>query len=235
MLIRSAKLSEQIMKTAKKPQKQPLRRKIIDAVISHLEREGKAPVSVHRLCKDLAITEKEFYDAFPSLASVEKSFWEEWIGSIISAIRKGKEWPAFTAKEQYLAFLYSFSAEAMNKRSLLEQRFGKLTLLCSPSSLDGLKRTFKDFADETIKRGMDNGEIACRGPLGNLYPEVLYIHWRTVLEFYLKDESQGFERTDAFIEKSVEFAFDLLHTQAFDSAADLIRFLLPQIARMGRE
>jgi hypothetical protein len=59
------------------------------------------------------------------------------------------------------------------------------------------------------------------------------VHWRSVLEYFLKDESQGFERTDAFIEKTVEFAFDLLRTQAIDSAADLARFLLPQIAHFG--
>ena len=70
--------------------------------------------------------------------------------------------------------------------------------------------------------------------MGNVYPEVLYIHWRSVLEYFLKDESTRFERTDAFIEKTVELAFDLLRTQAVDSAADLIRFLLPQFTRFGK-
>jgi hypothetical protein len=42
------------------------------------------------------------------------------------------------------------------------------------------------------------------------------------------DDSKGFERTDAFVEKSAAVAFDLIRTQALDSAVDLARFLLPR-------
>jgi ubiquinone biosynthesis protein COQ9 len=48
-----------------------------------------------------------------------------------------------------------------------------------------------------------------------------------VIAFLLKDESKRFERTDAFIEKTVAFAFDVIRTQAIDSAFDLARFLAP--------
>ena len=53
------------------------------------------------------------------------------------------------------------------------------------------------------------------------------MHFRAVISFLIKDESQQFERTDAFIEKTVAFAFDVLRTQAIDSAFDLARFLVP--------
>ena len=206
---------------------------ISEAYMATLQKEGHTPVSVHRFCKDLGIEEKDFYMAFPNLHAIEKHFWRSWMETIIAAVSSGKEWTSFSAKERYLAFLFAFTGQALEQRSLLEQRFGKLTLLCNPSSLDGLKSSLKDFTSELIQHGMEKGDIAHRGALGNLYPEVLYIHWRSVLEYFLKDESQGFERTDAFIEKTVEFAFDLFRTQAIDSAADLVRFLLPQLAHFG--
>jgi hypothetical protein len=220
-------------KTSKIGQKKDHRMMICEAFMKTLQNVGHPPVSVHRFCEEIGISEKDFYMAFPNLEAVEKHFWKNWMEGIASGVSSGKEWISFSAKERYLAFLFAFTGEALEQRSLLEQRFGKLTLLCSPTSLDGLKNSFKDFAAEIIRHGMDNGDIANRGPLGNLYPEVLYVHWRSVLEYFLKDESQGFERTDAFIEKTVEFAFDLLRTQAIDSAADLGRFLLPQIAHFG--
>jgi Tetracyclin repressor-like, C-terminal domain len=206
---------------------------ISEAYMASLKKEGHAPSSVHKLCEGLGISEKDFYTAFANLNAVEKYFWKNWIESIITAVTSGKEWPSFSAKERYLAFLFAFTGEALEKRSLLEQQFGRLNLLCRPESLDGLRNSFKDFAAEIISHGMESGEIANRGPLGNFYPEVLYIHWRSVLEFFLKDESAAFEKTDAFIEKTVEFAFDLLRTQAIDSAADLARFLIPQISHFG--
>jgi len=221
------------MKIAKSTKTKNLRKRILEAYFSHLEMEGRPHPSVRRLCLDVKITEKEFYHEFPSLGAIEKEFWKEWMENIISAVSDGKEWKSFSAKERYLAFLFAFTGEALAHRSLLDQRFGKLTLLCRPSSLEGLRNSFRDFAGEIIRHGMEEGAIAERGPLGSFYPEVLYIHWRSVLEYFLKDESRGFDRTDAFIEKTVELAFDLLRTQAIDSAADLARFLLPQIVHPG--
>ena len=167
-----------------------VRQSILDTYIAQLQKTGKAHISVHSLCLDLKIGEKEFYGEFSSLSAVEKHFWKGWIESIIDAVSSGKEWGAFSAKEQYLAFLFAFAGEALEHRSLLEQRFANLTLLCSPDTLDGLKSSFKDFASAIIARGMESGEIAHRGPLGNVYPEVLYIHWRSVLEYFLKDERE---------------------------------------------
>jgi len=216
------------------PTRGPVRQIVLDGYIDHLQQSGRPYVSAHALCHDLKINEKEFYNEFPSISAVEKAFWRQWIDHIISAVTGGEEWEAFSAKEQYLAFLFAFAGHALERRSLLEQRFAKLTLLCSPEALEGLKHSFKDFAAGIIARGMEQGDIAHRGPLGDFYPEVLYIHWRSVLGYYLKDESSGFERTDAFIEKTVELAFNLLRSQALDSAADLFRFLLPQISHLGK-
>lgn len=74
---------------------------------------------------------------------------------------------------------------------------------------------------------MSSGEIAERGRFSSLYPNGLYAHFRGVIDFYLKDDSRNYERTDAFIEKTVAVAFDLIRTQVVDSALDLARFLIP--------
>ena len=128
---------------------------ISEAYVDSLRKEGHAPVSLHRFCEALGISEKDFYMAFPNLDAVEKHFWKAWIESIFAAVSAGKEWSSFSAKERYLAFLFAFTGEALEHRSLLEQRFGKLTLLCSPTSLDSLKNSFKDFASDLIHHGMD--------------------------------------------------------------------------------
>jgi hypothetical protein len=99
--------------------------------------------------------------------------------------------------------------------------------VASTPFLNAFEEHFKTFASDIIDHGLSTGEIASRGPLQSLYPAVLYIHFRAVIAFLLKDESQRFERTDAFIEKTVAFAFDVIRTQAIDSAFDLARFLAP--------
>lgn len=88
-----------------------------------------------------------------------------------------------------------------------------------------MRRAFTDFVDEVLNEGEGTGEVACRGTLTRTYPLGLFGHFLSVIEFNLEDTSKGFERTDAYIEKSVRLAFDVIGTQAVDSAFDLLRFL----------
>ena len=205
-----------------------LRSKIVDGLISYLLTEGHLPASVTLLCKQLDIKEASFYKEFPSIAAAQKFLWRNWIDQLIAAVSSGTEWESFSAKERYLAFLFAFTQAALEHRSLLLLCFSKTGPHRTHAQLAGLKHSFKEFASELVEHGRETAEIADRGPLVSIYPEVLYLHWRWVLDFYLNDESEGFERTDAFIEKTVGLAFDLFRSQAIDAAADLARFLLPK-------
>jgi hypothetical protein len=51
------------------------------------------------------------------------------------------------------------------------------------------------------------------------------MHLGFLLLFWRDDESAGFEKTDAAIEKSVNLAFDLIGKGAVDSAFDFAKFL----------
>ena len=204
-----------------------LRAKILAAFAAHWSEEGRPPRSVARFCKELGITEVIFYKHFPSLHAVEKAFWRHWITEVISAVEGGEDWEEFTARERYLSFLFALTQSAIARRSLLLERFHDISPISHPAALEGMRSEFLEFAGRLIDRGTESGEIAERRGLSTLYPGILYVHLRWVIDQWLKDESEEFERTDAFIEKTVTLAFDLFRSQALDSAADLIRFLLP--------
>ena len=204
-----------------------LHSRILSSYATHWTEEGEAPRSIPRFCKGLGITEATFYKHFPSLQSVEKSLWRHWIKEVISAVEEGGDWEAFTSRERYLAFLFALAESASEKRSLLLARFHGVSPLSNPLALEGLRAEFLEFARRIVDHGVESREIADRRGLTTLYPGILYVHRRWVIDQYLGDESEHFERTDAFIEKTVALAFDLFRSQALDSAADLLRFLLP--------
>ena len=204
-----------------------IRESILEAFASHWSEEGEPPRSVARFCKGLGISEALFYKHFPSLHSVEKTFWRHWIAGVITAVAEGDDWKSFSARERYLAFLFALTQSATERRSLLLERFHDISPLAHPGALEGMRSEFLDFARGLIEHGVEEGEIADRRGLNTLDPGILYVHLRWVIDQWIKDESEGFERTDAFIEKTVTLAFDLFRSQALDSAADLLRFLLP--------
>lgn len=214
-----------------------LRGEILAAFAAHWAEEGNPPRSVTRFCRGLGITEAVFYRHFPSLHAVEKAFWRDWIAGVISAVEEGVAWEEFTSRERYLAFLFAFTQSSGERRSLLLERFHDISPLSHPGALQGMRGEFLEFARRIVERGTETGEIAERRGLTALYPGILYVHLRWVIDQWLKDESDAFERTDAFIEKTVTLAFDLFRSQALDSAADLLRFLLagnPWCARTGK-
>jgi len=52
-----------------------------------------------------------------------------------------------------------------------------------------------------------------------------WLQFMSVLLFWLKDESKGFNRTDVFIEKSLKFSFDLTDSNVISSFIDLNKFV----------
>jgi AcrR family transcriptional regulator len=206
------------------------REKILTAFRDHVGRHGHAPASVLALCEPLGLLERDFYTEFGSLDALESAFWEDLFAKTLAAVASGPEWEGFGAKQRLLTLLFAFLEKSLDVRTVLLFRFKNLPPVSNPDWLRGMERRFKEWAAELVRHAIASGEIAERGRLGGLYPQALYLHFRAVIDFYVKDTSPRYERTDAFVEKTVTLAFDLLRTQAIDSAFDLLRFLAPRFA-----
>ena len=207
------------------------RQRIIVAYINQLREHGHPSLAVYPFCRALGIGEKEFFAEFPNLDSVEAAFWQEKIAHVIAAVESGTECEGFMAKQRTLSFFFAWFEHSLEIRSLVILRFSDLGTFKNPTWLRGFNHTFREFAKRMVAHGMANGEIAERGKLTSLYPDAILTAFRNLIDFNLKDNSRGFERTDAYIEKSVQLAFELIRSQAIDSAFDLARFLAPQMRR----
>jgi hypothetical protein len=73
--------------------------------------------------------------------------------------------------------------------------------------------------------GKTRGEVAARPYLDKQYPALFWFHLGFVLLFWKDDDSAGFEKTDAAVEKSVNLAFDLIGKGALDTAIDFAKFI----------
>ncbi|MDA7920514.1 TetR family transcriptional regulator C-terminal domain-containing protein [Verrucomicrobiales bacterium] len=199
---------------------------IIGKYIHRLLETGHPPASVYAFVKDLEISEREFFEQFASFEVLESHIWQRVATDTISSVEQGEEWAGFSSQQKLLTFYYALCDKILDQRSFFLVRFPRLPRGDRPSqSLCGMRRAFTDFAGQILDSGKENGEVACRGNLTKTYPLGLFGHLLSVIEFNMEDTSTGFERTDAYIEKSVRLAFDVMGTQAVDSAFDLFRFL----------
>jgi hypothetical protein len=117
--------------------------------------------------------------------------------------------------------------ELKKNRSYLLSLYGnKVTTFKNlPTDTREFKEKFSDFASELILEGKETQEIASRPLITEKYDEALWLQVGFVFRYWLDDNSPRFEKTDAAIEKSVNFAFDLMGKSALDSFLDLAKFL----------
>jgi hypothetical protein len=91
--------------------------------------------------------------------------------------------------------------------------------------LDTLKVIVENFADDVIKQGLESGELADRRFLSKRYKDGLWMQFGFVLNFWIKDNSAGFEKTDEAIEKGVNVTFDLFQRSPIDNLLEYGKFL----------
>ncbi len=83
-----------------------------------------------------------------------------------------------------------------------------------------------------VEEGISGQEISSRSRLSDTYDRLFWYQFLFLLNFWKKDRSKAFEKTDAAIEKSVNLSFDLIEKNAIDSALDFGKFMFQNRWRM---
>ncbi len=194
----------------------------IDYVLTHNEE----PKSVYAFAKKLKITEASFYDNFTSFAGIEKSIWFEVTAETISTIKEQAVWMGFSSREKMLSFFYSYLENLKGQRSFIIYSLKNSTARYStPTALNGVKPLFERFAEEILTEGLETGELADRKFFAKRYKDALWIQFAFILNFWINDTSEGFEKTDEAIEKGINVTFDLFQRSPIDNLFEYGKFL----------
>ena len=63
--------------------------------------------------------------------------------------------------------------------------------------------------------------------------ELLWLHLISCVEFWKKDTSPSFEKTDLYIEKTIDTGFELIDQEPLKKVLDLGKFLWKEKFKMG--
>jgi hypothetical protein len=198
---------------------------ITDAYIDFYLNKGKKPASVYEFTSRLKIEEKDFYQFFGSFEGLEKSLWSGFINTTLETLSASGEYESYPVKEKLLSFYYTLAEVLKSKRSFILLSTEKEAELLKNHTLSKARETFQAYVSGLMEEGMESSEIVKRPYITERYPELLWLQLLFVLRFWIKDESAGFEKTDAAIEKAVKVSFDLMGPGAVDSLIDMARFL----------
>jgi hypothetical protein len=215
-----------VKKGRKKTSPKMSREQVVQAYQMELSATGKQPASVQAFCQANSVNETDFYNEFGSFEAIDKSCWNEFMAAPIANLRADKNATSFTAQEKLLTLYYALAETLKQNRGYVlacMKLYKKPEFV--PSFLQGYKQTFGHFAASIVSEGTAAGQIAKRPLTDKIYPQLLWVHMGAFLFYWKEDNSPAFEKTDVFIEKSVNLFFELVSKGALDAAFDFGRFL----------
>lgn len=183
------------------------------------------PKSVFALCKHFKLKEADFYRQYASLDALENRFWESNLLAVTQAIEADEDYASYPNKQKLLAFYYTFFEHILPYRSRYLARFPRKLGSCTAKRLRLMENAFAEFIGTLDVAEDAHGSMPKLSGLQKLEKKGLWLHFLSVIRFYLGDESSAFADTDALIEKSVNLAWDVKEANVLNGAFDLLRFL----------
>jgi len=198
---------------------------IIEHYIDYVLTHGEQPKSVYNYSKSLGISEAEFYQLFASFDAIERAIWSASIVETIDTIRQQEVWANYTAREKMLSFFYSYVEVLKRQRSFVKYSLKGSGRLSTPAVLAEVKMIFSNFSEELIADGLNSGELAERKFISKRYKDALWLQFAFILDFWIRDDSKDFEKTDEAIEKGINVTFDLFQHSPIDNLIEYGKFL----------
>ena len=199
---------------------------IMDVYQEYLPMHGTRPSTIYKFCIENGFSEQDFYKIAGSFDALEGKIWLEYIQRTIQTLRTDANFDSFSSREKLLAFYFTLIEILNANRSFAVLLLGRQSRPeITPGYLRSFKKEFEVFASEIMDEGKAKGEVARRPYLDSRYPQLLWAHMALLLMFWKEDGSASFEQTDAFIEKSVNLAYDIIGKGVIDSTIDFAKFL----------
>jgi len=200
--------------------------RIRKAYMDYVLTEGREPESVYKFAKKNKMTEAEFYNFFGSFEGLEQNIWADFAQLTITEIKNREVWTQYSAREKALSFFYSFFELLKANRSFAVYSFKKAPRgLGTPRVFENMKTVFEAFAGGILNEGLESGELSDRKFFSKKYKDALWLQFGFVLNFWMNDNSAGFEKTDEAIEKGVNVTFDLFQRSPIDNLFEYGKFL----------
>jgi len=204
--------------------------KIFELYGDYILNHGERPKNIYIFAKDNEFEEIDFYNHFSSFEQIEKLMLVNLFNKSVELASEVNSSDEMTSKEKLLNVYFIFFENMTMNRSLVLMILGNDKLRAAKIS-NQLKETHRnfiktlDFNDwEIIEKSKDH--------IKNFHEkareEALWLHLVSAIEFWKKDTSPSFEKTDIYIEKTIDTGFELMDNEPLRKVLDLGKFLFKE-------
>ena len=206
------------------------REAIVTSYMHYVLEHGKKPHNVFKFSKENEMSESDFYVHFPSFEELEKEIFCEFFIQTNTLLEKNEEYQTFDAKNKLLSFYFTFFEILTKNRSYVLQAIShdKMKGLGVTSKL---KKHFKNFIHSIDMETLVLREDRLETLKEKGFAEAYWGQFAFIMNYWKKDTSSNFEKTDILIEKMVNTSFQLQDIKPIQSVLDLGKFLLKELKK----
>lgn len=199
---------------------------VIGFYMDYFLEHNKKPNSVYQFAKLNNFEEAEFYKHFTNFETIDETIFEVFFEQTLQLLHKSDEYETYDAKTKLLSFYYTFFEILTANRSFVVAILNHdKNQLKNIKKLDLLRKHFKNFFQSLEIEKLDLQQEKLIEFQEKSMNEMAWIQFALLMKFWIDDTSSSFEKTDIFIEKSVNASFDLMDIKPLKSLFDLGKFM----------
>lgn len=191
--------------------------------------KGQKPKSVYHFAKENDFTEAEFYTFFGTLEGLEKEIFRLFFVNTVDLLHKNADYQEYDMKNKMLSFYFTFFEILTANRSYVLQ---SLKLDRNPLKnlvqLTALRESFKEYVAEILTDDYRLEVEKLQKFQEKGIQESAWLQLMMTIKFWMDDDSAAFEKTDIFIEKSVNASFELMNVAPLNHLIDFGKFLFKE-------
>lgn len=202
---------------------------LVSMYMNYVLEHNEKPKSVYQFSKHNSISETEFYNLFGTIDILEKEIFKIFFENTLQLIQKDGDYESYDMKGKLLSFNFTFFELLTANRSYVTLALKEHgNQLKSVMQLSSLRTYYIQFVSEIISDGILVKQERLQNIQEKAIQESFWLQLVLTIKFWLDDSSPALEKTDIYIEKSINTAFELMNAFPLDSLFDFGKFLFKE-------
>ncbi|MGJ5642177.1 TetR family transcriptional regulator C-terminal domain-containing protein [Formosa sp. S-31] len=194
---------------------------------------NEQPKTVYAFAKQNNFEEQKFYEFFGTFQALEAVVFKTFFDNTLAVLNSSTDYQSFDSRNKLLSFYFTFFENLTANRSYVMFALqNHKNVLKNLQSLKQLRQEFINFIDSLEIEVLETNQEQLDKIQKQGLKEGAWVQLLLTLKFWMEDESPGFEKTDVFIEKSVNASFDVLDITPLKSLIDFGKFLFKEKVQM---
>ena len=201
---------------------------IVNMYVEYILENREEPISVSVFTKHNNFEEDIFYKYFTNFEEIIQKIFISFLDQSLALLEKSEDYINYEARNKLLSFYFTFFELLTANKDYVKFVLKHTPKLKLMKLLTPFKKDFTNYITTLDIEKLNLQQKQLEHLQDTSLKEGAWIQLIFTVKFWLDDTSTSFEKTDIFIEKSINTSFDIINIQPLKSVIDFGKFLFKE-------